>query len=111
MMPRRLSQEITGAIHAALAAGQSVDAIVERLGVSRKTVYKARHRGGYARPPRKHRNTPLHYRDESLAYERCPQCGGMVTMPCQLCATRRFKKSLGQARVGCIFPNPREAIG
>ncbi len=111
MMSPRLTLTTVEAIHAGLAAGRSVDVIAEQLGVSRKVIYKARRLGGYPPPVRK-RRTPMHYHEQSKAYERCPKCGGMVIMPCTLCErVRPFKKQLAQARVGCIFPNPREAIG
>jgi len=70
-----------------LVDGASYRAVARRLGISRGTVWMIAtgKRGNY--PARD--KAPEPGIDSSLPKSRCPECGGMVEIPCVVCRTRR----------------------
>jgi Helix-turn-helix len=74
--------------------GLSRRAIAQATGVSRGTVNAIANgdRGLYGAEPM---DGPL--RPQSASASRCPECGGLVYLPCVLCEARRHRMSLGRA--------------
>lgn len=70
----------------------SLRKIAEKVGVSRSTVRSLAEgtRPEYAlQPPRRWREFQM---PEETPYQRCPECGAWVQLPCHACAVRRMRE-------------------
>lgn len=79
MSPPRFTADDIAFIQSLIGKGLSDRDIARRTKYSRNTIAKVRN--GSAKP-----TTPLPGLFNDQPYERCPQCGGMVQMPCRSCA-------------------------
>ncbi len=83
-MPRMLEPSVIRDIQRLLDAGHPQRAIARDLAVSRNIVVQV------ARGQRVPQEPAAYDRRKRFSLRRCPDCGGIVEMPCRLCQTREL---------------------
>lgn len=84
-----LTQERVDQIREMLAGGLNAREVAAMTGCARTTIQRI---ASGKRKDRTHRDPVGHFNVRSSVHRRCPECGGMVLMPCMECRIEREKR-------------------